>query len=125
MYISKFQVLNFKSYRDSTEVEFKPGFNIVTGQNSAGKTALLEALTLRFAANPNRSLSTVPVAGIPPAGDTTVIMNLVIDGDELLTSLQSMGPGPHLFPSGMPTETQGTMGNRLVELLRQPELRVS
>jgi recombinational DNA repair ATPase RecF len=45
MYISKFQVINYKSYRESGDVEFKPGFNILTGQNSAGKTALLEALT--------------------------------------------------------------------------------
>jgi len=48
MYISKFQVLNYKSYRDSTEIELKRGFNILTGQNSAGKTALLEALSLDF-----------------------------------------------------------------------------
>ena len=55
MYISKFQILNFKSYRDSTEIEFKPGFNIITGKNNAGKTALLEALTLRFGANRSSS----------------------------------------------------------------------
>ena len=35
--LSKLQASNFKGYRDSTEVEFKPGFNIVTGRNNAGK----------------------------------------------------------------------------------------
>jgi predicted ATPase len=125
MYISKFQVLNFKSYRDSTEVEFKPGFNIITGQNSAGKTALLEALTLRFSANPNRSMKTVPVAGVPPDQASTVIMTLVIDGGELLTSLQSMGTNPQWFPACVPNETQATMDNRLLELLQMPELRLS
>ena len=125
MYISNFRVLNFKSYRDSAEVEFKPGFNIITGQNSVGKTALLEALTLRFAANPNRSLRTVPVAGVPPDEATTVLMTLVISGEEFLRSLQSMGPGPHWFPVSIPTETQGMMNDRLQELLKQPELRLS
>jgi len=66
MYISKFQVLNFKSFRDSGEVELKPGFNVVTGQNSAGKTALLEAMALRFEPNPNRSIRTIPIPGANP-----------------------------------------------------------
>ena len=53
MYVSgHFRVTNYKSYRDSGKVKFKPGFNILTGQNSAGKTALLEALTFQFPPNP-------------------------------------------------------------------------
>jgi recombinational DNA repair ATPase RecF len=39
MHISKFQITNYKSYRESGEIELKTGFNILTGQNSAGKTA--------------------------------------------------------------------------------------
>jgi AAA15 family ATPase/GTPase len=45
MCIKNFQVLNFKSYRDSGILKFGRGFNIITGQNNAGKTALLQALT--------------------------------------------------------------------------------
>ena len=66
MYISKFRVRNDKSDRDSGEVEFKPGFNILTGQNSAGKTALLEALTFQFTPRPHVGPSTVPTPGIAP-----------------------------------------------------------
>lgn len=86
---------------------------------------MLEALTLRFTANPNRSMRTVPIAGVPPDGATTVLMTLVIGGDELLPSLRSMGAGPHLFPISERNETQATMEQRLLQLLQQPELRVS
>ena len=48
MLISKVQVLNYKSFRDSGWIEFRSGINIITGQNSAGKTALLEALASNF-----------------------------------------------------------------------------
>ncbi len=40
MWITKFQVTNFKSFLDSGEIALKQGFNVITGQNSAGKTAL-------------------------------------------------------------------------------------
>lgn len=62
MLISKIQVLNYKSFRDSAWIEFRPGINIITGQNSAGKTALLEALTLDFQSIPHKSISTLPTS---------------------------------------------------------------
>ena len=88
MYISKFQVLNFKSYRDSNEIEFKPGFNIITGQNSAGKTALLEAMTLQITSSPHRSLRTVPTPGIVPPQDSSVRVTFSVTRDELFTFLR-------------------------------------
>ena len=60
MLISKIQVLNYKSFRDSGWIEFRAGINIITGQNSAGKTALLEALALNFQNIPHRSISILP-----------------------------------------------------------------
>jgi len=41
MYISKFQVFNYKGYHDSKEVEFKPGFNVITGRIVLGKRHFL------------------------------------------------------------------------------------
>jgi energy-coupling factor transporter ATP-binding protein EcfA2 len=95
MYISKFQVLNFKSYRDSNEILFKPGFNIITGQNSAGKTALLEAMTLQFVASPHRSLSTVPTPGIVPPQDSVARVTFSLTRDELFSLLRGQ---PFLLP---------------------------
>lgn len=60
MYISKFRIKNYKSFLDSGEVNLLPGINIITGQNNAGKTALMESLSLNFNNKPHRSTKTVP-----------------------------------------------------------------
>ncbi|MBW4680599.1 MAG: AAA family ATPase [Microcoleus vaginatus WJT46-NPBG5] len=60
MYISKFQLSNYKSFLDSGELEFKPGINIIVGQNNSGKTALLESLSLSVINQPHTSIKTLP-----------------------------------------------------------------
>ncbi len=55
MYISKFKIKNYKSYLESSEINLQPGINIITGQNNAGKTALLQALSLKFGNFPHKS----------------------------------------------------------------------
>jgi predicted ATPase len=112
MYISKFQVLKYKSYHDSTEIEFKPGFNIITGQNSAGKTALLEALTFRILPSPHRSIRTVPVPGGLPEATSIVRGTLVVSGDELLHFMQSTR-GYQWFPAPDVGATQESMNRQL------------
>ncbi|OYD90238.1 chromosome segregation protein SMC [Nostoc sp. 'Peltigera membranacea cyanobiont' 210A] len=59
MYLSKFQLFNYKSFFNSGLLEFTPGINIIVGQNNVGKTALLEALTLNFHDIPHRSIKTL------------------------------------------------------------------
>ncbi|MEA5616547.1 AAA family ATPase [Cronbergia sp. UHCC 0137] len=56
MYIKKLRVYNYKSYFDSGVMEFTPGINIIVGKNNAGKTSLLEVLTLNFEYQPHRIL---------------------------------------------------------------------
>lgn len=58
MYLSKIRVRNYKSFRDSGDIEFKPGINIIVGQNNSGKTTLLEALEIKASNIPHRSLNT-------------------------------------------------------------------
>jgi AAA15 family ATPase/GTPase len=60
MYLSKFQLFNYKSFRDSDLLEFTPGINIIVGENNSGKTALLEALSLQFDDFTHRSIKTLP-----------------------------------------------------------------
>jgi len=60
MYLSKFQLVNYKSFRDSGVLEFKPGINIIIGTNNSGKTALLEALSLNFENHIHKTLTTFP-----------------------------------------------------------------
>lgn len=66
MYISRFQVGNYKSFREPIALEFTQGFNIISGQNNSGKTALLEALALFFTGSPHRSTKTVPARDTVP-----------------------------------------------------------
>lgn len=132
MYISNFEVNNFKSFRTPGALEFKPGFNIITGQNSAGKTALLEALTLQFEANPHRSILTVPVPGTTPPGASSARITFVFTRGELSALL---GGGEHWFPMpdrgfvvpsiGLINETQpGALLAFAKWLFDQPEFRV-
>lgn len=56
MKILKFHVKNYKCWKDSGELVFNNGLNIIVGQNNAGKTALLEALCLKKGYKPHASL---------------------------------------------------------------------
>ena len=60
MYISKITVANYKCFLEPTTLELGPGFNVIVGQNSSGKTALLEALSLSFGHVPHRSAFDFP-----------------------------------------------------------------
>src|SRR5258708_10141073 len=133
MYISKFQVLNYKSYRDSTEIELKRGFNILTGQNSAGKTALLEALALDFKAAPQVSDATVPFRGASPDANSFVRLTFVISGSELVQLVRSLGRAPFPQPNpGIPLRSgshyeasEHGMNRVLEEMVQQSDLSVS
>jgi predicted ATP-dependent endonuclease of OLD family len=65
MLLTRVRVLNFKSFMDSGEIILGAGFNILVGQNNAGKTALLEALRLNVEDRPHRSLASLPTATAP------------------------------------------------------------
>jgi chromosome segregation ATPase len=47
MLMTRIQVSNYKSYKESAEITLGPGFNVIVGQNSCGKSALLETLPKR------------------------------------------------------------------------------
>lgn len=64
MYIAKFQVKNYKSFLSSQEVTLTSGFNVIVGQNNAGKTALVEALSLHFDNKVHMSMKTSPSPGV-------------------------------------------------------------
>jgi AAA15 family ATPase/GTPase len=87
MYISKFQVGNYKSHFNSAEFNFVQGFNLITGQNNAGKTALLEAISLGFGIKPHRSLKTLPTVTSPLDQRSWVNISFKVKRDELLEIL--------------------------------------
>lgn len=131
MRIARIQVRNFKSFLDSGEVELKPGFNVITGQNSAGKTALLEAMTLQFSPSPHRSLRTVGFPGAQPSVESVVRVTFSLGRDELF---RLMGESQHQLPlpqqgfpipGNRPYQARATEGPFLAWLSREPEFSVS
>jgi predicted ATPase len=83
MYIETFRVRNYKSFRETPEVRLTPGFNVVVGRNNVGKTALVEALSLRFTPKQHQSLATRPRPTSQVEGTSEVEMRLVISREEL------------------------------------------
>ena len=55
MRISNLRIKNYKCFLDTGDIDAGPGFNIFVGCNDAGKSALIEALTLTQSAKPHRS----------------------------------------------------------------------
>jgi hypothetical protein len=48
MKIKEFRIVNYKSFDDSGPITLGAGFNVIVGKNNSGKTALVEALSLRL-----------------------------------------------------------------------------
>jgi AAA15 family ATPase/GTPase len=72
MLISSIEISNYKGFRKSGEVKLTSGFNVIVGQNNAGKTALLEALALQAPSKPHRSLKTIPSVGVTHDGRSII-----------------------------------------------------
>jgi hypothetical protein len=131
MYITKFQVLNFKSYRDSNEIKLKLGFNIITGQNSAGKTALLEAMALQAKDSPHRSLRTVPIRGGAPPHESVFRVTFSLTRDELFGFLGDqfhLGPQPQPgfpIPGNSPYQFRVNEAEFVKWLFNEPEYSVA
>lgn len=83
MYISKFRVKNYKSFLDSGEITFTPGINIITGQNNAGKTALIQALSLFFSNIPHKSSITIPNTSVNNIEVSNANIELVVSKVEI------------------------------------------
>ncbi len=83
MRISLFSIENYKSFNDSQQLKFSPGFNILVGQNNVGKSALLEALQLRSTGKPHNSILTAPERGTTLSPLSTVDVTITVTGQEL------------------------------------------
>ncbi|HET6385618.1 MAG TPA: AAA family ATPase [Armatimonadota bacterium] len=131
MYISSIQIHNYKCFHEPERLELKPGVNVVTGQNNAGKSALLEALSLAFANSPHRSLATVPREGDAPGGICWVEFTVVVGREELHELLLTPGRRfllavprigtPEMIAGGVPDDKPESM-NRFAAWFLDHEL---
>lgn len=96
MQITRFSANNYKSIRSVQDVELTSGFNIVTGQNAAGKTALLELLGLHFLDKPYRSLETVRNRGDATDSQSLISVQLEVSNKELTRILRNNRQERHL-----------------------------
>jgi predicted ATPase len=94
MHVSRIKVYNYKSFRESQDLELRPGFNIVVGQNDAGKTALLQAMGLRFPYSPHRSLKTLPTPESRPDPSSRVDFSVYATSSELRACMKSSAQPP-------------------------------
>ncbi len=101
------QVLNYKSFRDSGEITLTTGFNVIVGKNDAGKSALLEALSLRAGNKPHRSLLTAPTPQSVLDPESVTKFSTEIECEEFSAALSTQqqfsipwdgqGDGSHVF----------------------------
>ncbi len=120
MRIERFRVQNYKSFIDSGEIELSSGFNVVVGANNVGKTALLEALGLRFPQRPHRSLRTLPTPTTALNPNSVVTVSLSIEGGELRNLLLA-NVGDFYVP--VPTNYAGDGSELLTELFGKDLIR--
>jgi ABC-type cobalamin/Fe3+-siderophores transport system ATPase subunit len=89
MYLSSIRVFNYKSFVDSGTIELKPGINIIIGQNNAGKTALLEAISFSFENIPHESLESKPTKDTKINKTSVANFEVRIKSEELKKILKS------------------------------------
>jgi predicted ATPase len=110
MYIASFKIENYKSFRSTPEIPLTPGFNVIVGQNNVGKTALVEALRLKFDQHEHRSLQTVPVRNTPVTGASMVAVSLQLSREEVFHFLNRLGTFyVPLDPARRPAESAQTL----------------
>jgi AAA15 family ATPase/GTPase len=91
-------------------MEFTPGINIIVGKNNAGKTSLLEVLTLDFENQPHRildfekypdrSLRTLQKKGVTLKKESKIEITLHIEKEELRSFMKQMSSSifiPQIF----------------------------
>jgi len=86
MFFSDIQIYNYKSYRDSGRLDLAKGINILVGRNNVGKTALLEALSLKFDANHHRAIDTSRNTRMPRP-ESLVAFTFTVSRHELIDLL--------------------------------------
>jgi hypothetical protein len=55
MYLKRINVRNYSSFKETGQIDFAPGINIVVGQNNSGKSALLRVFDREIADDRHRN----------------------------------------------------------------------
>jgi predicted ATPase len=94
MWTKSFQIRNYMSFEDSGQQELSRHVNVIVGQNNAGKTALLNAVALRFTDKPHRNASFARDHVYNPHSELN--LDFIVSGAELRNALLTHGGGIHV-----------------------------
>jgi ABC-type cobalamin/Fe3+-siderophores transport system ATPase subunit len=84
MYLKQLTISNYKSFYEPKTFNFEPGFNVLLGANSSGKTSVLEAICFHGLANtPHRSVLNVLDIDSVPSDTPTVQLRFSVDIKEV------------------------------------------
>ncbi len=81
MRLVDFRIRNFKSFGDTGTHSLAQSRNLVVGENSGGKTALLTALSMNFGNHPHRSRGMRADKPLPPTSE--VDFSFAVSGSEI------------------------------------------
>jgi len=90
MKVKQIQIINYKSWKDSGVVELKDGINVVVGQNNAGKTAFLEALSFNKSGIPHKTIESKPHSDSNINPNSIINATFEFDQDELYKASLSL-----------------------------------
>nr|WP_250208055.1 AAA family ATPase [Curvibacter sp. CHRR-16] len=107
MHLQHLKITNYKSFYETTEFEFEPGFNILLGANSSGKSSVLEAIAFgQVDDNPHLSVLNSEEVGHRPATkpafeltfDASIreVNKLALPEDRFFLELQTESGQPHI-----------------------------
>ena len=122
MRLKSVQIESYKSLLKPASIELGPGFNVIVGQNNAGKTALVEAMSLTFGNHPTRTLETMPDRTPGVLTTSSVVATFDLSGAELKSWLGDQGDFFSLLVSER--STMSTYILALNEHLQQPSVIV-
>jgi predicted ATPase len=93
MYLNQLSITNYKSFLNPKVFNFEPGFNVLIGANSSGKTSVLEAIAIHeFQNTPHRSILNAIEIDTVLTDASTVELRFVDSFDEFRKQV------PHSLP---------------------------
>ena len=85
-------------------LEFKPGINIIVGPNNSGKTALLEALSLKFQNNIHKSMTTFPSRSDVIDTYSMYQLSLIVKKASIVSFINKSSASGNIFVITLPDE---------------------
>ncbi len=130
MIIKQVEIQNYKSFRSPQKFSLGPGFNVIIGSNNAGKSALVEAMTLNFQHKPHSSTAISQFRTAPNLDPSVVLITVLINPQDVTQyqlehrlALWTYQWFPHLDPNYPGEQINGRLASGGIEmevLLRQP-----